>query len=994
MSQKSKYGFLPWARQGLSTELKVVDQLGNSDKHKLPQFDVEIEVTGNGEPIADTTIKKTLSFYEPGDIAGIEQSAIVKTNPRPDVIHFEPNFFPYIEFYDADFAWRYTPFKDNNNRLRPWLMLVVLEEHEFQRLPIQKEAVLPAISIEDGFNPPFPPASQLWAWAHVQVNPLSGNLKELLPTNKSSSRILCPRKLKPHTQYFAFLLPSFERGRRAGLMYTKNEVDEANIQAPAWGDGQTAFPCYYEWSFSTGENEDFESLVQKIKARELDPNVGKRWIDLQDGGYGLHYVDEAEEEGFFDQPIIEDGEIQEETEPVDTIRQGAILMEGALQVWGSQLPALIDIEQKDETYLEKLEALLNLDEDLKSSGELPENHPAYRDYDDPIVLPPIYGRWYAQKNGVDKDQQTPDWCNQLNLDPRYRVVAGLGAEVVRRNQEDYMDRAWKQFDQLFEVNEYLRKMKFSLAVNQSVVDKHFKKMSGERNLSISGGIQHIAQGEAAESLSTTIYNKAIPKAFFSPAMEKVANNNKGWVKKSKALQKVQRGSISLRSISSSRSIGSFGLYKEIPEISLSEDLLDLNHLILECCLYRYLSRTPNDRIDNEQLKDFQRTSDNPTGITAFMYEKPNGAVDEVALDKLAYISSDSGILRHEQKDFIEKLYEHFFGYFSIGVQEPKARLSINDLSQHLTGQIAPKVALRKKAEAKLGNAGLTGENFDTILAAPKFSDAMAARLNEIGFENLVSNLDLIPPNTYGLMVTNAAFAEAFMVGANHEMSRELLWREFPTDQRGTYFRKFWESRDSEIDQEDITPIHQWKDKPLGKNSLRAASEGGQVVIVLRADLLIRFHNVVVYLQNAVAAGAGKRVLGETVVWPSFFYEIDPDIYFIGFNLSQEDATAGEGYFLVLKERPGEMQFGLDIVANPRSAPDQWDSLNWETDLPGVKHYIDLDKEDHIPPMIVREGIPWGNGDPAKGYPGNAANMAWILQQKPNSVAVHISTLIP
>jgi hypothetical protein len=38
------------------------------------------------------------------------------------------------------------------------------------------------------------------------------------------------------------------------------------------------------------------------------------------------------------------------------------------------------------------------------------------------------------------------------------------------------------------------------------------------------------------------------------------------------------------------------------------------------------------------------------------------------------------------------------------------------------------------------------------------------------------------------------FLEAYMVGLNHELARELLWREFPTDQRGGYFRQFWDVR--------------------------------------------------------------------------------------------------------------------------------------------------------------------------------------------------------
>ena len=39
---------------------------------------------------------------------------------------------------------------------------------------------------------------------------------------------------------------------------------------------------------------------------------------------------------------------------------------------------------------------------------------------------------------------------------------------------------------------------------------------------------------------------------------------------------------------------------------------------------------------------------------------------------------------------------------------------------------------------------------------------------------------------------NPKFIESYMVGLNHEMGRELLWREYPTDQRGSYLRQFWD----------------------------------------------------------------------------------------------------------------------------------------------------------------------------------------------------------
>lgn len=43
------------------------------------------------------------------------------------------------------------------------------------------------------------------------------------------------------------------------------------------------------------------------------------------------------------------------------------------------------------------------------------------------------------------------------------------------------------------------------------------------------------------------------------------------------------------------------------------------------------------------------------------------------------------------------------------------------------------------------------------------------------------------------------FGDSNLVGLNHEMARELLWSEYPTDQRGTYFRQFWDTRESNSD---------------------------------------------------------------------------------------------------------------------------------------------------------------------------------------------------
>ena len=59
-----------------------------------------------------------------------------------------------------------------------------------------------------------------------------------------------------------------------------------------------------------------------------------------------------------------------------------------------------------------------------------------------------------------------------------------------------------------------------------------------------------------------------------------------------------------------------------------------------------------------------------------------------------------------------------------------------------------------------------------------------------------------------------------MLGLNHEFCREMHWRNYPTDNRATSFRQFWDvssyldrqgKDDATLKEElrDIPPIHTW-----------------------------------------------------------------------------------------------------------------------------------------------------------------------------------------
>ncbi len=96
-----------------------------------------------------------------------------------------------------------------------------------------------------------------------------------------------------------------------------------------------------------------------------------------------------------------------------------------------------------------------------------------------------------------------------------------------------------------------------------------------------------------------------------------------------------------------------------------------------------------------------------------------------------------------------------------------------------------------------------GEDFNEVMAYPKIDLPMYKPLTSPNVERLLPNINKIANNSITLMETNQRFIEAYMVGLNHEFARKLLWREYPTDQRGSYFRQFW-AVDNYIDSEGLS----------------------------------------------------------------------------------------------------------------------------------------------------------------------------------------------
>jgi hypothetical protein len=918
------YAFLPWLRRGLGAAIEREDFSGPPS----PRAAAHITVDLNEHALAATA---PLMLAGPGDVAGLDPRSVIRVWPRPAVNDAEPNYFPLIEFDQADLPWRYTPARATGlDRLRPWLCLIVLRDDEISSSePATTSRVLPMVTVSSAGS--LPRLDQSWAWAHTQVSgPLTiaaldvNTLLETAP-QRVVSRLLCPRRLDPQVSYSALLVPTFERGRLAGI--GKDVTDGVDGLAPAWADGASniALPVYYQWRFQTGTSGDFEYLVRQLQARVLPSTVGVRDMDVSPPGAGLPRASTQ-----------------------------SLALEGALKALttvSSPWP-----EPEHGQFVQALGHLLN------RPAVLLDQPNALR-----IVAPPLYGRWHASRATLEPGQPPP-WFHELNADPRHRVAAGLGTQVVQSQQQQLMAAAWEQFDQIRTINERLR---FAQLARETAVRIHVRHVATAGN---EGVVQLTAPVHArVRSGAATISHELAP----SPIGTGVLQGQ---------FRRVVRpfGPIARRT----------GHDATVTPPTL---LTRMNTGVLRAAP---LAATPKTMATPSRLAD-----NVPDWRSATWVERlhtlgaPTPAAQEFRAAATALFREISA---------------------APAQTPPTTTANLAQVRQTLIARLDPRVtvteSLRKRVRIAPDVVWQPKDPLEPVMAGPQFPQPMSEALIELSQDWLLPGLEHVPPNTVSLLRTNRRFVEAFMVGLNHELGRELLWNEYPTDQRGSYFRQFWNvagrvaAPGETIDPEtlkDIKVIHAWaKTSALGANGTQPPNTPEPLVLLVRGDLLRRYPNALVYAVNAVQNVNQPRELGMEEKHPLFRGRLDPDVSFFGFNLSEDQVRGGAGnpgWFFVLQEQPSEPRFGLDIGDAPVASLAKWLDLSWGHLAPdpaalSAIAYIDLNgplpDTSHVVPQAEEPIVAW-HADSGLGALGsNASDLAFITLQRPARVAIHGSQLLP
>lgn len=417
--------YLPWTRQGLAAQWSALGATTKAGRLELP---VKLTLTQSGGQNRSLDVNTpVLRLHGPVDVAGIDGKQVIRTEPVDLTTGFEPNYFPAIEFDRPDLPWLFSPTTpDAQNRCQPWITLIVVPKSLAQITPAGSNT-LASITCP---RAELPAIGEAWAWAHVQVS--SGNrtaaIKDLLAdAPRGLSRLICSRRLEPDTGYVACVVPTYELGRLAGLE-TKLLADKLTSVhlAPAWSneapDTSIVLPIYYQWSFSTGINGDFEALASRLAPHQLAGDVGTLPIDVSQPGWGI-----------------------------ETANGGTLPLRGALVARDSSSPGWA----QDTELSRELAAVLNAPHQIV----------------DGLIGPPLYGQGYARLDSLDPTAigaPPPVWLSKLNLQVEHRIAAGLGALTVRIEQDAMMSAAWDQLAEFERSNQKARRKQLAEEVGISL----------------------------------------------------------------------------------------------------------------------------------------------------------------------------------------------------------------------------------------------------------------------------------------------------------------------------------------------------------------------------------------------------------------------------------------------------------------------------------------------------------------------------------------------
>ncbi|HMJ03362.1 MAG TPA: hypothetical protein VK506_10500 [Conexibacter sp.] len=888
----------------------------------------------------------SVTLLGPGDVTGLDARQIIRMDPPAGAQGSEPNLFAQVELDRPDLPWLFSPgAPDAQGRLQPWIALVVVEMREgvtLRQLAGQQLPVLQVDAVEE-----LPDPADAWAWAHAQIAGQAQTAEQVTAAVRGApgltlSRLLCPRLLKPNARYHACIVPTFEAGRLAGL-----GQEPSGGTAPAWAAGAPAppLPVYHHWEFVTGDPGDFETLARRVEGIDPPDGIGVRALDVSDpAGPSLARPRAS---------LAFNG-------PLRTTAQ-------TTRPWGDA--------SAEQTLADLVDG---------ATG--------------PVVGPPLYGGKAVAVGAVPVGARPrPLWLRELNLDPRHRGTAALGARIVREHQEELMAAAWQQAGAIEEANRRLRAARMARRTGRAIVEGRLARLAPSKLLAIGAPSLDRLPPHADGTLASARLrdDTRLPPGVVQPAFRRLTRPGG-------RLGRMMGGPLKAGGVTDALDAG-----RARPDRSLDADpgtLVTIGGL-LDAARggRRGLPRGPlpgggrglpgrgQSLPSARSLQQLGRAVAEPELLDGFAGSveltiggRPVELTDEVRVGL-------GGVLREP----------------AATPPAPQPVAALNALRGELLTGLDPRVTLPAALAVELTlDPALQGDDpLDEVLAAPSFPAPLAPELAELSGDLLLPGADRAPDDSAFALVTNAAYVQALLVGANHEMARELRWRGFPTDERGTCFHHFWDARGTTDDPAGPPPEIRAIDgfAPAGRLGDEVGGGRRQVVLVLRAELFRRYPGTqVLAVPGAVAVGGTRRPRYDAPELPRFRGRIGTDILYFGFAFDELQARGDArdpGYFAVFQQAPGAPRFGLDEAdpANELTRRPAWPAslsdLTWAHVLrpldparaaegAALEGWVDLDGP----------AVPFG-AEPSVRWGESASGQARVTWQQPVRIAIHFSDLL-
>jgi hypothetical protein len=894
--------------------------------------------------LVDTNTGQTASGPAPfalkaaADIAGLKPGAVKHMAPASFTRDAETTKLVHVDLWEPDLPWRYTPKANDQNQLRPWMVLLVGTAEEIQ-------VAGGIVNVQDSVLKEHNLASS-HLWAHTQ----NDGSKNEDGSPKTIARILSPRKLVAQSAYVAVLVPSFN----------KNSED---MWKPSGEGVQRNFgflPALYSWIFWTAEAGDFETLATALKIPPAG-NVGKA---------KLHYRRSIPADGVNIAVTLEvrgaiTSQQQEETPQPDETSQ----VHDDLNLLSQEVPGAIGLPQYGRPW-------------LPNPADFADGWPATLHADPRFRGLAGLGLWMgveAQDALMDAAVQQAGalreagqrigqlalgllasgrlWDRRLPNDKneRLRILGPLMQRMLATGGGRVLDRVTSGTSPL--VQALFSSAAQRILRDRSAQTRHIQGANGGFNRSEALDAANQAPRQPDTAPTGLPHFDGIASVMGLPSLEKLFGMDNKWIE-----SVLQQLSELVRGICSNYRQDRDALIQAGKEDQVPALRRDLAENKLIPVLTEHLSI---------RMQEVQLPCEAPMIIFQLGEKFPGGTVEYYG----RVLEEDSA-----QRQFIAALRKKLRLCMSgsacgnlvvnLDIEDPdgfcdglidalppplpgptKKPVDLGRLSDLIYDWLDPR---KEDAPARVRLCSQLKGIDCSRLIPPEYPIGLDFPtwdlLKKYDKEWLMPGASSLEKDSITALQTNPAFIDAFMVGINTQFMSEMRWRDLAVERTCTPLRMFWGQVNfgTQQRQADILPLAEWAktpSDPIGALTHQAIQPdgpdnqtGSRLVIAFRSDLFRRYPSTLVYLVKT-PPGANVEALtdplldpllkappeldkpaaipeADTEQWrknrvyfgPIFAGVITPELTFFAFDVT---ASELDQYWLVLDEPPAELRFRND-----------------------------------------------------------------------------------